>query len=165
MPVCPLRVWLSLLRHTRRVQSLQLSPAERAREELLEDPHRLNTEIARAADCHKVTVGRARRQLEEAGLIPVRGRARPPVWHVTCLPMMPEALAEGLCTRHPEPDLWSSREPSDRAAALRVCRACPVQALCAIWSLSLPASDTTILGGLTPGRRRAIRQRLAAKAR
>ena len=131
------------------------------RAELLAGPGRANTDIARAAGAHKVTVSRARRQLEEAGLIPVRGRPRPPAWHVTCLPVMPEALADGLCTRHPEPDLWSSREPSDRAAALRVCRACPVQAICAIWSLALPVSDTTVWGGLTPGRRRAIRHRLA----
>ncbi|HEV8275289.1 MAG TPA: hypothetical protein VGQ26_06300 [Streptosporangiaceae bacterium] len=41
------------------MQSLQLSPAGRARAELLADPDRLNTVIARAADCHKVTVGRS----------------------------------------------------------------------------------------------------------
>jgi hypothetical protein len=141
------------------VQSLQLSPAGRARAELLAGPHRQDREIARAADCHKVTVGRARRQLEAEGLIPVRGRPRPPDWHAPALPVMPPELADGLCTRHPEPDLWSSREPADRAVALRVCRACPVLAVCASWSLSLPASDSTVWGGLTAGQRRPIRHR------
>jgi len=134
------------------------------RAELLAGPGRANTDIARAAGAHKVTVGRMRRQLEAEGLIPVRGRARPPAWHATALPLMPEALSSGSCVGHPHADWWTSSEPADRAAALRVCRACPVQAICAIWSLALPVSDTTVWGGLTPGRRRAIRHRLAAKA-
>jgi hypothetical protein len=69
---------------------------------------------------HKVTVGRARRQLEAEGLIPARGRARPPVWHVPALPTMPEALALGLCVNHPFPGWWTSTDPAERPGA-RVC--------------------------------------------
>jgi Transcription factor WhiB/Homeodomain-like domain len=144
----------------------QTPVGERVRAELLADPGRTSREIAALAGCTRQTVHRMRHRLEAAGLIPERASRPPPAWRAPALPVMPPELADGLCTRHPEPDLWSSREPSDRAVALRVCRACPVQAICAAWSLALPVSDTAVWGGLTAWQRRAIRhRRQLAKAR
>ena len=34
------------------------------------------------------------------------------------------------CTTHPEPDLWTSGNPADKARAMRVCAGCPVRTRC-----------------------------------
>jgi hypothetical protein len=46
------------------------------------------------------------------------------------LPVLPGAL----CADAPDPDLWYSAQPSRRAAAIRICRACPVIARCGQWA-------------------------------
>jgi transcription factor WhiB len=90
---------------------------------------------------------------------------RPPAWHAPNLPVMPLELADdGLCTRHPEPDLWSSRRPSDRARAQQVCSACPVRVICQDWSLSLPVSDSSVWGGLNHAQRLILKRHRAAQA-
>jgi Transcription factor WhiB len=136
---------------------LPLAPGERARRELLADPTRPDKEIAALIGCSHQTVRRMRRQLMAAG----PARARPPTWALQSLSVMPE-LAGGLCVRHPEPDLWTSRALADRTRAIRVCQRCPVQAPCRIWALSLPVSDTAVWGGMSAAQRLAIRRQLAA---
>jgi hypothetical protein len=85
------------------------------------------------------------------------------MWSAPGLPPMPEELADGaLCARHPEPDLWTSRLPSDRARAQLICQRCPVKALCAAWSLSLPAADTAVWGGMGASQRVARKRQRAA---
>jgi hypothetical protein len=34
------------------------------------------------------------------------------------------------CAEHPDPDLWFSEEPSDRARARQICHGCPARAAC-----------------------------------
>ena len=143
----------------------QLSPGERARAELLADPHRPGREIAELAGCGQQTVHRVRRQLETIGAIPARIRPRPPAWHAPGLAPMPLELTDlGLCTRHPQPGLWTSRLPSDRARAISVCSACPVRSICAAWSIGLPPSDTAIYGGMMASQRLAARRQRAQAA-
>ena len=95
----------------------QLAPApwERTRAELLADPGRTNRDIGELAGVTRQTVNRTRRQLEAAGLVPVRASHRLPAWHAQALPVMPEELAWGACVSHPHADWWTARAPSDRA--------------------------------------------------
>jgi hypothetical protein len=91
---------------------------------------------------------------------PGAGR-RWPTWSL--LPKPPD-WSRGLCTAVTETSrgLWTSELPSERAAAVRICRRCPVQAECAEWSMSLPSRhDQAIYGGLTPDQRRRKRAALA----
>jgi hypothetical protein len=83
------------------------------------------------------------------------------MWHAPGLPVMPEQLASGSCTRHPEPDLWTSRALADRARAIAVCSACPVRVTCREWAVSLPPTDTAIYGGLWHTQRLAARRERA----
>ena len=87
-----------------------------------------------------------------------RGRARPPA--VQQMPRMPPELHRGRCVTSPHPHIWSSPVPAEREAALLICGACPVRQPCAAWSLSLRTADdlTSVLGGLTPEDRAAIRR-------
>jgi hypothetical protein len=138
---------------------------ERVRAELLADPGKTNRDIAELAGCARQTVQRTRRQLEAAGLVPVRASHRPPAWRAPSLPPMPTELAWGACVGHERADWWTSKDPADRHQAIRVCQGCPVRAICASWSLSLPLSDCSIWGGLSHTQRQAIRrQRAAAQA-
>ena len=141
---------------------MQSQAGERARGALLAGPLRTNRSIAEELGCGKHTVARARRDLVLAGLIPARSAPRPPPWRVLDLPPMPEALSQGSCVGHPEPDLWTSRSLADRARAARICSRCPVQALCATWALQLPTSDSGVYGGLSTTQRLAIKRRCSA---
>jgi hypothetical protein len=121
--------------------------------------------IARLADCNRQTVGRARRQLEETGAIPARNRPPEPPVYTPILPKMPPEMANGLCTRAPDPDLWSSRRPAERAAAVKVCQRCPALEPCREWSLNLPVRDeSTIWGGMTGAQRIRLKRRRKAYA-
>jgi hypothetical protein len=74
---------------------------------------------------------------------------------------MPPALRAGLCTRHPQPHLWTSpASPAEREAAQHICGSCPALAECRAWSLSLRTLDDldVILGGLTADDRARIRR-------
>jgi hypothetical protein len=161
---------------------LQRGAGERAAARLLDDPGRSNEWIAEDAGCHRGTVARIRRELEDAQLIPViRGRER--TWRPTrypdeilCpapeLPPMPESMMTGLCvTGGHDPDLWSSpqNDPAGRARAIRICRTpCPALADCAAWSLHLPATEKyAVYGGMSANeraRRRRARRRQQAQA-
>jgi transcription factor WhiB len=143
----------------------QQPASQRARALLLADPAATDKALAEAAGVGKHTVRRVRLALEAAGAIPVRHtwQTHPPVWHVPDLPPQPE-LAGGLCTSHPQPDLWTSPQAADRAEARRVCRSCPLAVPCALWSLHLPDSDRAVYGGLTPAQRRAAKRRRRARA-
>jgi hypothetical protein len=123
---------------------------ERARRQLLADPDRSNADIAALIRASSATVQRTRQRLSGAGLAPGRPGSRMPVPVIPALPPMPEAMADGLCVRHPQPDLWSSRVRADRAEAIRVCQRCPALAACRDWSLNVPARDTGVIwGGMT----------------
>jgi Transcription factor WhiB len=147
------------------------SPGERARAELLADPVRTDAQIAEAARVSISTAHRIRRLLEHAGMIAARPEPRPPVpFPVTIppiagMPRMPE-LEDGLCTRHPDPDLWCSDIWADRERAVSVCLRCPVQLACLQWALSLPPGAIgAVYGGLRPAqlaRLRRDRQRESA---
>jgi Transcription factor WhiB len=78
------------------------------------------------------------------------------------LPKMPGQLADGLCTRHPHPDWWSSTSPAERAAAQRVCRRCPVVRICFAWALNLPTTDTLVWAGLSAAQRRRLQRQARA---
>ena len=67
-------------------------------------------------------------------------------------------LSAGLCARHPEPDLWSSKHPGDRVRAIAVCKRCPLRALCAEWALTLPVTDRAIYGAMWYAERLRARQ-------
>jgi Transcription factor WhiB len=144
--------------------TLPLAPGQRARALLLADPSAAARDVAALAGCNRQTVHRARRRLEAAGLIPERASRPPPAWRVQQLPAMPEQLASGSCVGHPEPDLWTSSDPTKRAQAKRVCWACPCRAACLRWALSLPASDKAIYGGMSAHQRVAIRRWQRARA-
>jgi hypothetical protein len=75
---------------------------------------------------------------------------------------MPEQLADGLCTRHAERDLWTSHALGDRARAIAVCSACPVRVICQEWSVSLPPTDSAVYGGLWHVQRLAARRERSA---
>jgi transcription factor WhiB len=78
------------------------------------------------------------------------------------LPPQPEALRDGACTTHPEPGIWASNRPSERAAAIAICRSCVARPACLAWALTLPPGDNHLIwAGLSP-RQRA---RLAAGQR
>lgn len=143
---------------------LASAPGERARAELLADPGRPDKAVAELAGVGHQTVHRVRRQLEAIGAIPVRARPRPPAWVTPGLAPMPLELSSGSCVGHPHADWWSSRVLADRIAAVSVCSACPVRALCAAWSLSLPPSDSAVYGGLLASQRLAARRQRAAAA-
>jgi hypothetical protein len=142
-------------------------PADRALEQLLETPERSDDWIAEIAACHKGTVRKVRRQLEDEGVIPVyepdvraRGQAgarkRQPyqaseavLFPTPELSEMPEIMAEGLCVGHPDPDLWQSGrgDPARRAQAIALCRQCPALLDCREWSLQLPVREQSAIYG------------------
>jgi WhiB family redox-sensing transcriptional regulator len=67
---------------------------------------------------------------------------------------LPAALAAGgACRTAADPDLWFADDLQDQAAAVAVCRACPVRALCGAWALDT-GQLYGIWGGLTEAERR-----------
>jgi hypothetical protein len=88
-----------------------------------------------------------------------RGHARPP--DSPKIPPQPPALRAGICTSHPDPDLWTSPVTTAHAeAALSLCRSCPALDPCRAWSLSIRTADDldVILGGLMAKDRALIRR-------
>lgn len=149
------------------------SPAERAWRELQHNPDRPDKLIAVAAGVSPATVARARKRATSGQppaprRRPQRSRAQQSLDRLlaTVLPRMPSGLAErGLCGRHPEPDLWSSDRQADRLAAQRICRSCPVIALCGQWAAQLPPACRTgvvYAGQLPRTRKRPDQGSLAA---
>jgi len=63
----------------------------------------------------------------------------------------PFDFGKGLCTHVPasQATWWTSSETVLREAARSICEVCPLLAGCADWSLSLPASDTAVYGGMS----------------
>jgi Transcription factor WhiB len=105
------------------------------------------------------TVQRARQRLNDAGLVPVLRGSRSPVPPIRAMPPMPGVLADGLCARHPQPDIWCSRQPADRQAAVRVCQQCPVREPCLQWALVLPPTSAgAVYGGLLPAQLARLRR-------
>lgn len=69
----------------------------------------------------------------------------------------------GLCTTHPEPDLWypdgnSGRYFLQTEEAKEICRHCPVMEACRQWSLERREAHG-VWGGLSPRERQAILRR------
>ncbi len=56
----------------------------------------------------------------------------------------------GLCSSHPDPDLWFAEEPESEATAKAICSRCPSQNACAIAGKDEPWG---VRAGLTPGER------------
>jgi Transcription factor WhiB len=64
---------------------------------------------------------------------------QPPRTAVPRMPHPPEQLRQGLCARPgADPGLWASTQPTRRAYAITLCRACPVRAPCASYALAAP---------------------------
>lgn len=131
------------------------------------DPRRSNYVIAKAERTSEMTVRRARRQLEDAGVIPAvdAPARRPSTYPATAghAVVLPEAVAaEGLCVQpglRPEHRyIWVSDDPADIALARRICRSCSVQMLCRDWSLKQPWSTWGIFGGTDRAQRRRLRR-------
>ena len=124
------------------------SPADRAREALLDDATRSNKQIALAVRSTPAIVARCRKQLTDLGVLPAAPYPRRRFPAHKSLPPEPRSLTEGACLDHPRSDAWTSSDPDDRAFARNVCRwACHVQAECFEFSLSLPVDDRAIWGG------------------
>jgi WhiB family redox-sensing transcriptional regulator len=56
------------------------------------------------------------------------------------------------------PITWDDHAGQDREQARRICRSCPVQAICLDWALRTGEPDG-MWGGTTPEKRRRIRTR------
>ncbi len=147
---------------------LSPGPADRARFELLTDPWRSNRIIAGLAGCHVDTVHRARRELEERGVIDQVGawerrRRTDPHAHQDHdaqrieLPPMPASMQTGLCASGKyDPDTWhpGRYDHATRQQALALCRQCPALCSCREWSMQLATSDKyAIYGGMTANQR------------
>ncbi|WP_018682209.1 WhiB family transcriptional regulator [Actinokineospora enzanensis] len=66
---------------------------------------------------------------------------------------------QGACTRHPNPALWMSTNPRERAAAAQICwERCPILAACRAHGLA--AEPHGVWGGLDAEERRRERQGL-----
>lgn len=73
--------------------------------------------------------------------------------------LRPVPLLEGAaCRRHPNPDLWFSVSPGDRATARAICRSCPELEPCRAWALAQPVcGQTGIVAGMSAAERKAGR--------
>jgi hypothetical protein len=140
---------------------------DRAMEALRADPRRSNNLIAKAERTSEMTVRRARRQLEDAGVIPAvsvparRPQAYPATaGHAVVLPLA--VAAEGLCVQpglKPEHRyVWNSDDPADIAQARRYCRSCSVQMICRSWALKMPWSTWGIFADTDRAQRRSLRR-------
>jgi hypothetical protein len=114
---------------------------------LLDDPERSNAEIALAMRTSPAIVGRARRHLEDLGVLAPQRVPEPRFPSYKGLPPAPRELAEGACVGHERPDAWTSAEPADRILAALVCAGCHVITACREWSLSLPVEDLATYAG------------------
>ena len=154
--------------------SWQLTPADRARWELLCDPARADRWIAYAARVSIPTVRRIRAELESSGeLEPVITRRQRSAAQrttdrelaaMTGWSRVPAPdLAAGICATHEQPDLWTSEDLEERRLAAGLCRGCVVLSECAAWALTVPISDRhTVLAGMTPWQQRQQRDRVKA---
>ena len=139
-----------------------LTRGELARRELLANPARLNTEIAKVTGVSAGTVARERHRLGLAGLISGRiGRTQLPVIPAA-LPERPRLDGAACASGRHDPGLWTSPRQAERAEAIRVCRSCPVLDACRHWALALPSSDSAIWAAMTHTERIAARRELAA---
>lgn len=66
-----------------------------------------------------------------------------------------ELSARGACRWEPDPDRWFSDDPGDQAAAVAVCRGCPVRPQCAAWALET-RQGWGVWGALTERDRRRL---------
>jgi hypothetical protein len=131
-----------------RPDDIAASPADRAREALLDDPARSNREIALAARSTPQIVTRARKQLADLGLIPPGPHPQRRFPAHKALPRPPAALMQGACVGHPRPEAWTDpRSPADRILAAVTCAGCHLLLPCREWSLHLPGDDLAIYGG------------------
>jgi hypothetical protein len=74
---------------------------------------------------------------------------------VTSLRHLEAWKTRGLCSTHPDPDLWFAETPAGVAAATALCSVCPVRAECLTSSLTC-GDAVGVWGGTTPAQRRAI---------
>ena len=142
------------------------SPADRAREALLDDHTRSNKAIALAVRSTPQIVAAARRQLTGLGVLPASPYPRRRFPALKAMPRPPWELTTGSCVGHPHPELWTDpATPADRELARQICAfACPVLVTCREWALaSLPAGDLAIYGGTTAGDRERIRAQRAGR--
>lgn len=154
-------------------ESLCPSPGQRARLALIENHYRSDALVAEVSRSSRATVAHVRRLLEEDGTIGLiehtdrTARTRTPCadpWpFIPPMPPQPPELRDGLCVSHPRgPRMWeSTRNPTDRSAALAICAVCPALAPCREWALSLsPFLDRNIgiVGGLLVADRDRIRR-------
>jgi hypothetical protein len=101
--------------------------------------------------------------IEVVKCVPVtyKARLRSVERMVPALPVPPD-WTRSRCSAHPQPDLWSSSSPAERRRAIFICHHCPVEQQCRAYSLSLPLTDKSVWGGLSPADRRELSRAQAA---
>ena len=50
-------------------------------------------------------------------------------------------MVKAACRNHPNPDMWFSPSPRERAAAEAICAVCPVAAACGDWAVEKESTD------------------------
>jgi Transcription factor WhiB len=147
-----------------RPDHIAASPADRAREALLDDATRSNAEIAFAVRSTPQIVKAARAELASYGLLPATPYPQRRFPGHKALPRPPEALMEGACVGHPRPEAWTDpATPADQITAALTCAGCHVLHQCREWSLSLPTSDLATYGGWGASDRERERLRRAGR--
>jgi Transcription factor WhiB len=144
-----------------RPDHIPASPADRAREALLDDPSASNREIALRARSTPAQVRAVRKALTGLGVLPATPYPQRSYPRFRPLPRPPRELMEGACVGHPNADAWQpGASHYDREMAKNICRfSCHVAELCAEWSLSLPVRDLAIYAGMTASERERVRAR------
>jgi hypothetical protein len=146
-----------------RPDSIAASPADRAREALLDDHTRSNAAIALAVRSTPAIVRAARKQLADYGVLPVspHPQRRPP--RLKPLPRPPRELMQGACVGL-DPRPWTDPQaPADAILAAVTCAGCAVMLTCREWSLSLPGDDLATWGGWGASDRERERLRRAGR--
>jgi hypothetical protein len=74
---------------------------------------------------------------------------------VTSLRHLEAWKTRGLCSTHPDPDLWFAETPAGIAAATALCGLCPVRSECLTSALTC-GDAMGVWGGTTPPQRRRL---------
>jgi hypothetical protein len=139
------------------------SPADRAREALLDDWTRSNAEIAIAVRSTPQIVKNARAELTSYGLLPPSPYPQRHFPRHKALPPPPRVLQQGACVGV-DPSPWTDpATPSEKILAACICGGCHVLLICREWSLSLPEADLATWGGWGASDRARERLRRAGR--
>ena len=139
------------------------SPADRARQGLLDDPGLSNKEIALRYRTLPSIVKAARAELTGYGLLPASPYPQRHFPRHKALPPPPRELTQGACVGL-DPAPWTDpATPADAITAALTCAGCHVAGACWEWSLSLPDADRSTYAGRGASDRERERLRRAGK--